>query len=87
MYLAKADRTGVEVYDSARDVNSTTRIGLISGLRNAIEQGEIELHYQPKASLRDQSVTGVEALVRWNHPVRAAWCRRTSSSRSPSSPG
>jgi diguanylate cyclase (GGDEF)-like protein len=70
MYLAKADRTGVEVYDSARDVNSTTRIGLISGLRNAIEQGEIELHYQPKANMRDQSVTGVEALVRWNHPVR-----------------
>ena len=31
MYLAKADRTGVEVYDSARDVNSTSRIGLISG--------------------------------------------------------
>ncbi|WP_426561621.1 putative bifunctional diguanylate cyclase/phosphodiesterase [Angustibacter sp. McL0619] len=70
MYLAKADRTGVEVYDSARDANSTSRIGLISGLRNAIEQGEIELHYQPKASLRDQTVTGVEALVRWNHPVR-----------------
>ncbi|GAA4345513.1 cyclic Di-GMP phosphodiesterase RmdB [Angustibacter luteus] len=70
MYLAKADRTGVEVYDSARDVNSTSRIGLISGLRNAIEQGEIELHYQPKASLADQTVTGVEALVRWNHPTR-----------------
>ncbi|GAB3595267.1 cyclic Di-GMP phosphodiesterase RmdB [Angustibacter peucedani] len=70
MYLAKADRTGVEVYDSARDVNSTSRIGLISGLRNAMEQGEIELHYQPKARLSDRVVTGVEALVRWNHPVR-----------------
>ncbi len=70
MYLAKADRTGVEVYDSNRDENSTSRIGMISGLRNAIEQGEIELHYQPKARLTDQQVTGVEALVRWNHPVR-----------------
>jgi diguanylate cyclase (GGDEF)-like protein len=70
MYLAKADRTGVEVYDATRDANSASRIGLISGLRSAIEQGEIELHYQPKARLVDKSVTGVEALVRWNHPVR-----------------
>jgi len=70
MYLAKSDRTGVEVYDPSRDVNSTARVGLISGLRNAIESGGIELHYQPKARLRDQSVTGVEALVRWNHPTR-----------------
>ncbi len=70
MYLAKADRTGVEVYDAARDANSTARIGLISGLRHAMEQGEIELHYQPKARLRDQTVTGVEALVRWSSPSR-----------------
>ncbi|KQX69625.1 bifunctional diguanylate cyclase/phosphodiesterase [Angustibacter sp. Root456] len=70
MYLAKADRAGVQVYDPRRDANSASRIGLISGLRHAIEHGEIELHYQPKARLGDQSVCGVEALVRWNHPVR-----------------
>ncbi len=70
MYLAKADHSGVQVYDARRDANSTSRIGLISGLRHAIDHGEIELHYQPKARLADRSVCGVEALVRWNHPVR-----------------
>lgn len=70
MYVAKSDRSGVEVYDPARDANSASRIGLISGLRTAIEHGEIELHYQPIARLDDASVTGVEALVRWNHPTR-----------------
>jgi diguanylate cyclase (GGDEF)-like protein len=70
MYLAKADRSGVQLYDARRDDNSASRIGLISGLRHAIEHGEIELHYQPKARLADRSVCGVEALVRWNHPVR-----------------
>jgi diguanylate cyclase (GGDEF)-like protein len=70
MYLAKADRAGVEVYDPRRDANSASRIGLISGLRHAIEHGELELHFQPKTRLDDQSVCGVEALVRWNHPLR-----------------
>jgi diguanylate cyclase (GGDEF)-like protein len=72
MYVAKTDRSGVQVYDARRDDNSASRIGLISGLRHAIEHGQIELHYQPKARLDDRSVCGVEALVRWNHPVRGA---------------
>ena len=70
MYQAKADRTGVQVYDASRDEGSAARLGLISELRVALEQGQIELHYQPKATLADGSVAGVEALVRWRHPVR-----------------
>jgi diguanylate cyclase (GGDEF)-like protein len=70
MYLAKNDRTGVEVYSAARDASSATRIGMLSGLRQAIELGELELHYQPKVRVDDGRVAGVEALVRWRHPVR-----------------
>ncbi|WP_460446597.1 putative bifunctional diguanylate cyclase/phosphodiesterase [Angustibacter aerolatus] len=70
MYLAKHERTGVEVYESSRDESSASRMGIISGLRTAIERGQLELHYQPKATLDEKRVVGVEALVRWRHPVR-----------------
>ena len=70
MYQAKADRVGVQVYDVARDASSAARLGLISELRVALEHGQIELHYQPKARVSDGGVAGVEALVRWRHPQR-----------------
>ncbi|MCA1711505.1 MAG: diguanylate cyclase [Actinobacteria bacterium] len=68
MYLAKDAGGGVEVYDAARDRNSTGRLAMLGELRRAIADGQLVLHYQPKASLRDGSVVGVEALVRWQHP-------------------
>jgi EAL domain-containing protein (putative c-di-GMP-specific phosphodiesterase class I) len=43
---------------------------MLSALRGALASNELELHYQPKAHLADGSVAGVEALVRWRHPVR-----------------
>jgi GGDEF domain-containing protein len=70
MYVAKAQGTGIELYDAARDPNSPARLGTVSALREGIEQGQLELHYQPKVSLRDGTVVGVEALVRWQHPER-----------------
>ncbi|MDQ1688317.1 MAG: hypothetical protein QOK42_1292 [Frankiaceae bacterium] len=70
MYLAKASRRGVEVYAPDRDRNSANRLGLLSELRTALDYGQLELHYQPKASLPGGVVHGVEALVRWQHPER-----------------
>jgi diguanylate cyclase (GGDEF)-like protein len=70
MYRAKEDRAGVQVYDARRDASSSSRLGMLSALRQAIANDELELHYQPKARLADGSVSGVEALVRWRHPVR-----------------
>jgi diguanylate cyclase len=70
MYLAKEQHTGVEVYDPARDRNSTDRLGLLAALRRALDAGELDLHYQPKVAVGDREVVGMEALLRWNHPTR-----------------
>jgi diguanylate cyclase (GGDEF)-like protein len=70
MYVAKEHRTGVEVYSPDRDPNSANRLALLGSLRTALEGGELELHYQPKLCMRSSDVVGVEALVRWRHPVR-----------------
>lgn len=69
MYLAKEGRTGVELYQADKDRNSPERLTLLGDLRRAIDNGELRLHYQPKVGLRSGDVQGVEALVRWRHPV------------------
>jgi diguanylate cyclase (GGDEF)-like protein len=70
MYLAKEERTGVELYVADRDRNSASRLALLGGLRNALENGELRVHYQPKVSVSSGAVVGVEALVRWHHAQR-----------------
>jgi diguanylate cyclase (GGDEF)-like protein len=70
MYVAKERSTGVEVYSSETDRHSTIRLGMLAELRNALENDELELHFQPKADLRTGDVVGVEALLRWRHPER-----------------
>jgi diguanylate cyclase (GGDEF)-like protein len=70
MYLAKEERTGVELYVADRDHNSASRLALLGGLRSALENGELQVHYQPKVSLSSGAVVGVEALLRWHHPQR-----------------
>ena len=70
MYLAKEERTGVELYVADRDRNSASRLSLLGGLRNALQNRELQVHYQPKLSMSSGAVVGVEALVRWHHPQR-----------------
>ena len=69
MYQAKEARTGFQAYDPSRDRHSRERLALIAELRHALERDELILHYQPKVDLATGLVTGVEALVRWQHPV------------------
>jgi diguanylate cyclase (GGDEF)-like protein len=70
MYVAKEHPAGCEVYTRERDDYSPDRLTLLTGLRRAIDRGELLLHYQPKADLRTGEILGVEALVRWRHPER-----------------
>jgi EAL domain-containing protein (putative c-di-GMP-specific phosphodiesterase class I) len=70
MYAAKESGGGYEVYSPALDKNSPSRLTLIGQVRPAIDNEEFFLHYQPKARLSDGRVTGVEALIRWQHPER-----------------
>ena len=70
MYDAKRGRRGVATYTADRDPYSADRLGLLAELRTAIERDELVLHYQPKVSLETGELTGVEALVRWQHPTR-----------------
>jgi diguanylate cyclase (GGDEF)-like protein len=70
MYVAKETKTHYAVYDADVDNYRPERLMLVGELRRAIENHELVLHYQPKATLADGTVRGVEALVRWQHPER-----------------
>jgi EAL domain-containing protein (putative c-di-GMP-specific phosphodiesterase class I) len=70
MYVAKSSTSSYELYDSRHDSHSAGRLALLGELRQAIDNDEFVLHYQPKASLSNGQVAGVEALVRWMHPER-----------------
>ncbi|MGI5416251.1 putative bifunctional diguanylate cyclase/phosphodiesterase [Actinomadura luteofluorescens] len=68
MYNAKEARTGVETYSPGKDRNSPARLSMLGDLRRALDRSELELFYQPKISLRDGHLVGMEALLRWRHP-------------------
>jgi diguanylate cyclase (GGDEF)-like protein len=70
MYTAKRLNCGLAVYDDRDDEDSRARLSLMGELRRAVEEGELVLHYQPKVHLTDPRELHVEALVRWQHPVR-----------------
>jgi diguanylate cyclase (GGDEF)-like protein/PAS domain S-box-containing protein len=69
MYSAKKHGVGHELYDAAYDGHSRQRLALIGELPAAIASGQLVVHYQPKYDLQDGTIRGVEALVRWQHPV------------------
>ncbi|MFF9087992.1 putative bifunctional diguanylate cyclase/phosphodiesterase [Streptomyces sp. NPDC014991] len=69
LYWAKADGKGRwTLFDPERNAHRMTRQALSSALRPAIERGEFALEYQPLVGMEDGRLSGVEALVRWNHP-------------------
>lgn len=69
MYVAKeAGRNGYRFFSVEMDVGLHEKLEIENLLRQALENEELELHYQPKANLKSGEVVGVEALVRWHHP-------------------
>ncbi|MFI5010262.1 MAG: putative bifunctional diguanylate cyclase/phosphodiesterase [Solirubrobacterales bacterium] len=70
MYEAKTAQSGRACYARERDNHSLERLTLAGELSRALESGEIEAHFQPKAEAATRRIVGVEALVRWRHPTR-----------------
>jgi diguanylate cyclase len=68
MYEAKGGRTGVSLYSPSLNPHTRERLGLLGELSRAVAKGELTVHYQPKHCVREGTVAGVEALVRWSHP-------------------
>lgn len=70
MYIAKRSNSGITLYDLERDKHSVSHLSVLSDLRGAVENEEFILQYQPKLDMRDSSINGAEALLRWRHPER-----------------
>ena len=69
LYRAKAERKGgTAVFDAACDSWAFEQLNRETALRTALDLGELRLHYQPLVDLATDSLVGVEALVRWQHP-------------------
>ncbi|HEY6888323.1 MAG TPA: EAL domain-containing protein [Solirubrobacter sp.] len=68
MYSAKQSGRGFALFEPELDRHSPRRLALAGGMRHAINEGQIQLYYQPKADLRTGRIMGVEALARWDHP-------------------
>ncbi|HJR44629.1 MAG TPA: EAL domain-containing protein [Actinomycetota bacterium] len=70
MYVSKGSGSGYAIYAPEQDRHSATRLALVGQIRQAIDDQEISLYYQPKADLITGQVRAVEGLARWNHPER-----------------
>jgi len=70
MYVAKRNGKGYVLYTPEHDHSNRSDLSLKSELREAIQTHQLTLFYQPQINHRSQRVSGLEALVRWNHPQR-----------------
>jgi diguanylate cyclase (GGDEF)-like protein len=68
MYQAKEDgKNSFAFYSAALDQHSVERLAFESSFRHAVDEQQFEVHYQPKVDCVTGSITGVEALLRWEH--------------------
>ncbi|HEX3266691.1 MAG TPA: EAL domain-containing protein [Gaiellaceae bacterium] len=71
MYMAKRDSKGsYRVFEPTMHERVVERLELRSELQRAIDEDQLELHYQPVVRLEGHEILGVEALLRWKHPTR-----------------
>ena len=71
MYHAKQQgKAAFQYYSAAMNAASVERLTLETGLRRALEDGSLKLHYQPQVEMKTGKIIGAEALLRWEHPQR-----------------
>ncbi len=71
MYHVKAQgRNNFQFFSAEMSAAAHEGMELERDLRLALDKGELTLHYQPKIEAEDGRVSGIEALIRWNHPAR-----------------
>jgi diguanylate cyclase (GGDEF)-like protein len=71
MYRTKRRKHGAHAMD-LRDIRPENQVGLSRSLDGAVERGEFHLEYQPIVDTVEGRLTGVEALLRWQHPTRGS---------------
>ena len=70
MYQAKTGgKAGYALFDLGMNIQVSERLEIETGLRFALDRDELRVHYQPLVDLETGRMTGVEALVRWEHPT------------------
>src|SRR5690606_3010467 len=71
MYRAKEKGRGRwEIFDNAMRASAVDRLDIENFLRRALDRRELRVHYQPVVDLVTGAISGVEALLRWEHPER-----------------
>tara|TARA_R110000744_G_scaffold151810_2_gene265449 strand:- start:5322 stop:7676 length:2355 start_codon:yes stop_codon:yes gene_type:complete len=71
MYVAKeSGKNRYHLFDTAQDDAVKVQLESLEAIRGALDNHQFLLHYQPKVNMKTGTVTGVEALIRWQHPER-----------------
>ena len=71
-YAARSTSTSIRVFNLGLESRSVRRLGLAGDLRRGLENGELEVFFQPKIAINGRGVAGVECLARWEHQVHGS---------------
>ncbi|MFD1017960.1 EAL domain-containing protein [Thalassobacillus hwangdonensis] len=71
MYVTKEDsRNDFKMFNASISENFRTMLTMETELRRALKENQFEIHYQPQKNIDSNEVIGMEALLRWNHPIK-----------------